>query len=548
MSNSGSTRSFARLRRPGRGRSSRAGGGLLAGLRIRVKLVVLHTVFSLLLAGVLAVALRPALTEVIDQAETHEARALLSIARSGADDQLSRLGPDITINRSSGAPQELDLAAAQALRSGGPAAVLYDRSGVPAVVGFDPEKGEYVTVRVVLVGAREAVSRLYIFMAFALLLVYALVAVALEVFILPQHVYGPIRTILRADEALQDGRRDEELVPPSAIPADELGEIMRSRNQSVLALRQHEADLDNALKALEESATDLARKNHLLEAVGRNMQESDRLASLGLMSAGIAHELNTPLAVLKGLVEKVAKASAAGTAFKPGAGQGVTADEAALMLRVLGRLEGLSESLLDFARARPPTTAPVALRSVVQEAWTLVRLDRDAAGVECRNLVPEDLLGLCDGDRIVQVLVNLLRNAVDAITEQGVREAGRRRAEGGSVGRIVVEGRASGPAGTDAARGWATLTITDSGPGIRAETMTRLFEPFVTTRLDARGTGLGLAVAAGIVKEHGGTIIARNRLDGGGAVFELVLPLAAGSIDSARRPVSPVDTPERAAP
>src|SRR5205823_1495818 len=103
-----------------------------------------------------------------------------------------------------------------------------------------------------------------------------------------------------------------------------------------------------------------------------------RLASLGMMSAGIAHELNTPLAVVKGLVERL----------NASPGKSLDAAQAALMLRVVNRLERLGESLLDFARVRPPLSRPVDLRAVVDEAATLVKLDRDAREIEFLNAVP----------------------------------------------------------------------------------------------------------------------------------------------------------------
>ncbi|MBY0262491.1 MAG: HAMP domain-containing histidine kinase, partial [Phycisphaerales bacterium] len=443
---------------------------LLAGLRIRLKLIVLHTVFSLLLAGVLWLALRPAIAEVIRQAEAHEAGVLLAVVRAeqarspdaamtAASPVVQMLGPGVDVRV--GRPEDvgLDDAAATALVSGGDSAgasgsrVLDDR-GAPVAAAYDPRTRTFTTVRVVLSGARESVGRLYLLLAVALGLVYLLVAVALEIFVLPQHVYGPIRTMLRADLALREGRRDQELIPAAAIPADELGEIMLSRNESVIAIRQHEQDLAEALGRLEEVATDLARKNHLLEAAKRNMAESDRLASLGLMSAGIAHELNTPLAVLKGLVEKLHRCVGAGAAFKAGgsggAGAAVTPEEAALMVRVVGRLERLSESLLDFARVRPGHSG---LGALVEEAWTLVRLDREAQAVEVAIVVPSDLSAFCDADRIVQVLVNLLRNSVDAM-------AGARTPRP----RIVVAGETVRTGDGQ----WASLTITDSGPGIDA--------------------------------------------------------------------------------
>ena len=511
--------------------------GLLAGFRIRIKLIVLHTCFSLALAGILILALRPAVSEVVKQAEAHEAGVILAALLADGDTGWAADKAGVNVTR--GAAAQVGLAAAPAaqlaaeprpitLPSSRPSPGEDMASGgilngpAPTVVAFDKSRGEYIAVSVVLRGARDAVVRLYTLVTIALLAVYALVAAALELFVLPQHVYKPIRTMLDADAALQEGRFDEEIIPDADIPADELGEIMRSRNASILAVRRHEADLADALRRLEEVATDLKRKNHLLETARRNMADADRLASLGLMSAGIAHELNTPLSVLKGLVEKLDR------------GVPVSTTEAALMLRVVGRLERLSESLLDFARVREASSASTLLRPLVEEAWTLVRLDRaaESKSIELDNAVPADLCAWCDADRIVQVLLNLLRNAVDAMAARP-RQGARTLAV---IGETVA--RPTGRAGPEAEeRGWASLTITDDGPGIDPDVMARLFEPFASTRLDAKGTGLGLAVAEGIIREHGGVIVARNRSDASGstgAVFEVILPVGETGMDTGR--------------
>lgn len=501
-------------------RRARAGRGFLAGMRIRKKLMVLHTSFSLGLAAILLVAMRPAIGHVVEQAELNEARLVLSNVLAtqnvvGAAAAVESWGREIAgdvgqveVRRGAASDIAIDAetAARAAVRPGVPVAAGAGRDGARAVV-FDPGKrqGEesFLLAQVRIPEARDAVFRLYILMILALLGVYALVAISLEVFVLPQHVYGPIRRMLAAERAVQEGRDDEELIPEATIPADELGEIMRSRNESILGLRKHQRDLAEALAQLEAVATDLKRKNYLLEMARRNLADADRLASLGMMSAGIAHELNTPLAVLKGLVEKINQNPSAG----------VDPDRAALMLRVVGRLERLSDSLLDFARVRPPRTRPVELRSVVEEGITLVRLDREAAQIEVVDRVPPGLVVECDGDRMVQVMVNLIRNAIDALrSAPGDRAAGPPRVE------------VSAEASTRDGREWVSIAVTDNGPGIEPEILPRLFEPFSSTRLDSRGTGLGLAVADGIVREHSGVILARNRAAHAGAVFEIMLP------------------------
>lgn len=496
----------------------------LAGMRIRKKLIVLHTVFWLGLAGILLVLVRPAVVDLVRKAETSEARTMLSamlrLAPPSGPALEAGMLPEVSSEDAQfrvGSALDLGLSDAMAREAmAKPGEIVTDaKAKPPRAVAYLPDAeggGVFCSLSVRNAEARAAVVRLYGLLILALLAVYGLVAISLEVFVLPQHVYAPIRRMLEADRAVQEGRRSEELIAPSAIPADELGEIMRSRNESIVELRRHERDLARALAQLEDVATDLARKNHLLEATRRNLADADRLASLGMMSAGIAHELNTPLTVLKGLVERLHANPSAG----------VDAETAALMLRVVDRLERLGESLLDFARVRPPRSAMTAVRPVVEEAATLVRLDRGAGSLDVHNAVPDDVQVDCDGDRMVQVFVNLLRNAADAARLKSART---------NNGAVRVDIRAE-VMQREGAR-WVSITVADTGPGIDPEILPRLFEPFSSTRLDARGTGLGLAVAEGIVHEHGGLLLAKNRTDGPGAVFEVMLPMHGGPAEGA---------------
>jgi C4-dicarboxylate-specific signal transduction histidine kinase len=482
-------------------------------MRIRKKLVVLHTCFSLALAAILLIALRPALRDVVSRAEMSEARSVLDavapalLAGRDADDAV---GPIVTnLGIRAGSARELGLTpetAGTATQS--PGRVVEGESDLfgPCAVMFVPQPAPGGSFRALVVNvpeARRAVTRLYGLVIGSLLAVYALVALALEALVLPQSVYAPIRRMLAADAAVRDGMPAAELIPESAIPEDELGEIMRSRNETVRRLRHQESALAEALTRLESVAHDLRRKNHLLETAQRNLADADRLASLGMMSAGIAHELNTPLAVLKGLVERLHADPSAG----------VEPERAALMLRVVGRLERLSESLLDFARARPADTRPIAVRGVIQESITLVGLDRDAGSIPIHNRVSESVVVDCDPDRMVQVFVNLIRNAVDAV-RSGPADPGE-PPPGIEIDVVTT---------TRDGRAWHSVRIIDDGPGIDSAILPHLFEPFASTRLDSHGTGLGLAVAEGIVGEHAGVILARNRTDRRGAVFEVMLP------------------------
>jgi len=464
--------------------------------RIRRKLIVLHTTFSIGLALLLLFVVRPAVARVVLAAEREHCRtALASLENLPPSARPERIGHVRFIWGDAEAIGVNDTIAAMLRDPDDIADANKGTVSAASVATWDERRGTYVSAEFRSPEARKGVRRLYVFIGVALLAAYAAIALLLELFVLPQQVYTPIRRMLLADKAVQVGDRERELIPTELMPSDELGEIMQSRNEAVQKLRRQERALAEALDKIEEVASDLKRKNHLLETVERNMADQDRLVSLGMMSAGLAHEMNTPLAVLKGTAEEIAKAP----------DKGLDAAKAQLMLRVVNRLEKLSESLLDFARVRPPTLSDVDLAGVVREAWTLVEIDREAKNVKLSGELGDAPALRADPDRLTQVFVNLLRNAVDAMDGQGA---------------IRVTSETFSKQG----RQWVRVLCADDGPGIDPEVLPHLFEPFTSTRLDSHGTGLGLAVAEGIVREHGGVLLARN-LGGGGAVFEVMLPV-----------------------
>jgi signal transduction histidine kinase len=308
-------------------------------------------------------------------------------------------------------------------------------------------------------------------------IIYLLAVVVLEAAIMPWYVYRPLRRMLAADSATQAGDREGELIPESEIMGDEIGQIMRSRNDTVETLRKREDELATALRRLE---------------------EQDRLVSLGLLSASVAHELNTPLAVLAGSIEKLIETNP----------DSHTQERLARMQRVTHRLRRISESLVDFSRVRKTQMEPTALRPLIEEAWTLVAIDEKSSHVEFLNHASADHRVIGNPDRLLQVFVNLLRNALNAIGSD-------------AVGHIEVHTRREQRDG----RPSIVLTVEDNGQGIPAYVLPDIFDAFVTTRLDAHGTGLGLTVAEGIITQHGGTIAASNRPEGG-ARLEVCLPAA----------------------
>jgi signal transduction histidine kinase len=325
---------------------------------------------------------------------------------------------------------------------------------------------------------RAAVDRAKLTLFLVLGSIYVLAVLVLESAIMPLYVYRPLRKMLEADGATQSGDRDRELIPSGEILGDEIGHIMRSRNETIATLRRQEDELATALRRLE---------------------EQDRLVSLGLLSASIAHELNTPLAVLNGSIEKLMETTRDAPAL----------ERLGRMQRVALRLQKISESLVDFSKVRKTDMEPIAIRPLIDEAWSLVAIDEKSSSVEFTNHVRDEDRVIGNSDRLIQVFVNLLRNALNAIeSSSGKIDVNSRRQDRGSQARIII-------------------AVEDTGRGIPADVLPDIFDAFVTTRLDAHGTGLGLTVAAGIVTQHGGTISASNRVQGG-ACLEVTLPAARG--------------------
>src|SRR6202162_4330207 len=188
---------------------------------------------------------------------------------------------------------------------------------------------------------------------------------------MPLSLSRPLRKLLAADSATQAGDRERELILSEDILGDEIGQIMRSRNETVSALRRREDELAAALKRLE---------------------DQDRLVSLGLLSASVAHELNTPLAVLHGSIEKLIE-----TTKDP-----QTLERLARMQRVTQRLRTISESLVDFAKTRKQHTEPVTARGLIDDAWALVAIDPRASGITFTNLVDPEERVVGNPDRLVQ--------------------------------------------------------------------------------------------------------------------------------------------------
>ena len=266
----------------------------------------------------------------------------------------------------------------------------------------------------------------------------------------------------------------------------ELSGIISAYNQVTEQLKiTHEKLRDEVSRLREE----LVRKN-------QQLRRRERLAALGELAAGVAHEIRNPLGGIRLFASLLERDLA---------GQDKPLELVRKMVRGIGVLESLVSDILDYGRPADPCPEKVTLEPLVLECVELAQARR--AGRNVRVTVDPRFRGqelISDGGLLRRALLNLLLNAIEAASEGGHE--------------VQVSMKSGSPE-------WVVLSICDNGPGIPAELLDRIFNPFFTTRSD--GTGLGLAIVHQIAETLGGSVQVANNEEGG-AAFSLALPRTLG--------------------
>jgi two-component system NtrC family sensor kinase len=278
---------------------------------------------------------------------------------------------------------------------------------------------------------------------------------------------------------------------------DEIGDLADAFNRMSTALTRQEEEIRGLNRSLEQKVqqrtAELEEKNTLLLQTQEELVRVEKLAAIGELAAGVAHEINNPLAIIRGNAELLQMS------LPESAGQ---QEEIGIIARQVGRMERIVANLLRFARREHKHINPVSLHGILDEILGQVGHQIPLTGYELvRDFSPGDLLIEADGDQLRQVFTNLIVNGLQAMPTGGTL----------SVSTVV-----------DADKGNCRVSISDTGVGIPAENLGQLFNPFFTTRGD--GTGLGLSVSYGIVRDHGGDITVESII-GGGSRFTVTLPL-----------------------
>ncbi len=274
--------------------------------------------------------------------------------------------------------------------------------------------------------------------------------------------------------------------------------LQKAHDELERKVEERTADLSAANQQLQDEVGERIRAERTLRAAQDELVQAGKLAVIGQLSTGIAHELNQPLAALRTLSANAERFLERGDVDTTRTNLGRIADLVDRMGRITGQLR-------NFARKSSGQSAPVPLCHALDNALALLdtRIRRAGADIE-RSCPVAEPVALCDANRLEQVLINLIGNALDAMAGQP---------------RPQLE------LAWECANGVVRLHVRDHGPGLSEEAQARLFEPFFTTKPAGDGLGLGLAISAGIIRDFGGSLHGANH-PGGGAVFTLELPLA----------------------
>jgi signal transduction histidine kinase len=391
-----------------------------------------------------------------------------AVIERGRRDALLGVGSQIAAGRE--AAQEISLGHARALRVVLPSG----DGGVVVVLGIDDEAAQTAPLLRLL--------GLYTGLVGLALLV-------LSYFALTRLIVRPVDQLTRAAERVAGGAR--RWIGPSTS-VRELSELGRSLGTMTEKLIREEEELRRKVFEVEAATLRLKEAQHRL--VG-----SERLASVGRLAAGLAHEIGNPLSALMGMQDLL---------LEGGLSESEQRDFVERMRRETERIHRILRDLLQFARPGARSSSepiePGDVSAAITDTATLVAPQKALKEVEIQLDIEQDLpLVPLSREQLVQILLNLMLNAADAV---------------GGGGRIGVRART--------AAGQVELTVEDDGPGVPKAIRDRLFEPFATTKEVGRGTGLGLAVCRGLVEAAGGTI-ALDEQHRAGAKFVILLPAIA---------------------
>jgi two-component system NtrC family sensor kinase len=328
---------------------------------------------------------------------------------------------------------------------------------------------------------------------------FVILAAILVSVLVQRVVYRPLSDLKDGAARLAEGDLEQKIPVRSD---DELGQLADSFNTMTRALKKSRAELQEWGRTLEHKVEQATRELHKAQA---EAARSEKLASVGLLAAGIAHELNNPLTGVLTFSHLVRKQ------LPDDSPEAVDLD---LVIQETKRCAAIIRRLLDFAREKTPEKNYSDINKMIEETTQLIGQSAQVAGIDIVMDLDEKLSAVwIDEDLVKQVIMNMLVNAQHAIGDDGTitvrtRETHKLRAGDADSGPVSM----------------VEITVADTGCGISEEILQKIFDPFFTTKGVGKGTGLGLSVSHGTIEAHGGLIEVESKV-GIGTVFRIYLPL-----------------------
>ena len=326
----------------------------------------------------------------------------------------------------------------------------------------------------------------------ALVLGFVILAAIIVSTLVQRIVYRPLGDLKEGSERLAEGDLEH---PIPVRSDDELGQLAESFNSMTRALRKSRAELQDWGRTLEEKVEEATQDLQIAQA---EAARSEKLASVGQLAAGIAHELNNPLTGVLTFSHLVRKQLP---------DDSPEAEDLDLVIQETKRCAVIIRRLLDFAREKTPEKKYSDINKLIRETTHLIHQSAQVADIDIILDLDEAIPAVwIDEDLVKQVIMNMLVNAQHAIDDGGtisVKTRDRRQDEENDM----VE-----------------ISITDTGCGISEENLQRIFDPFFTTKGVGKGTGLGLSVSHGTIVAHGGMIEVSSE-EGVGTEFRVYLPI-----------------------
>jgi two-component system NtrC family sensor kinase len=322
-------------------------------------------------------------------------------------------------------------------------------------------------------------------------------------------VLKPVQQLMKGATEISSANLDYHIIIRAK---NELGRLAHAFNEMTQSLRHEKAENLRWSETLEER---IRQKTDELNAIHKQMIHIEKMASLGKLSATVAHELNNPLEAILTYAKLIGRRIRKSNSPTPLNDQ--TLEDIELIVRESDRCGTIVKNLLLFSRKQPGDFSQVEVKRIIEKASDLVRHHCAISNVQLHTHFEDaDASLLCDENQIQQALVALFVNAVESM------------ADGGTISVGVAQSHVNDE---------IIITVADTGVGIFPEDLPHIFEPFFTTKENGKGVGLGLSVVYGIIERHNGTISVSSE-HGKGTLFTLKLPRDPRRQHSVEKPIT----------